>query len=387
MNKIHNYFKQFIHYNLVLAENIWHTPKHTLCYKKMYILYGIIGVAFLGVVFFLGEPIKNDISKLLIPSKFKKYKYLSEGNVTSEHYEIVKLLDHWEGTKKPGKIISTKHILFDLEKKDFLVVAHLKEYNSDDQHVLLRVNKKGELIDSIRFLDHMRLHDSGVYFGETHYIDWITSGIKTKQKYTSVLDGDQLSKLELDNYLSRASTIDISSDYGKKRVRFYLQTPNGWSVISSKEQYEKIEEKPNTDESFSYSVKLKDYTGCTNNNFLMLEDKAQTTSNLTVTDNPLYVEKFVKEYKESRSLMDINNNSRSGWSGVAYLKFRHKSDSLNFKASAFMHKSNKSINTNIFTYRPNENDADLIFIDLTKLISDNRPFERAGLYILKRKKN
>ncbi len=261
--------------------------------------------------------VRNLIAKALLPSSFGRYKFLSSNKVESENYRITKIID--------GEIDG--ELLFNTLTQEFLVRVRDSDYDRNNQnwHAIWKVNKEGAVIDSINTTSTM--NNQGTYFERDYYIDWVNAGNKAKQKYKQFIDFDSISIAERDNYFEQALEIAYDTDYLEEKLRCFLKIENDWIVLESKVGFEK-DYGTNIKETFKYETK---YNGL----LIVLENAIVPFHKWGDMNSFIYVQKFVEKSREFRSFYDINNTSRSGWHGMAYIQLIHNSEFFHFKAHTF----------------------------------------------------
>ncbi len=312
-----------------------------------------------------------------LSEKLKEYKYLSEGPIESDNYEIIKIIDNWKGRAEVDGIVFLEAIFYDTTTKNILFCTNPKEYEKIDDEwenkipyqIFWKMNDHGRVIDSIKIDYSLGLNNSGVFFHDDYFIDWVNNNNKTKQKYIDVIEGDSLSIQQLESHINRANMLYANKDYENEITNLFLKEKEGWTRIKSKKLYEKTE--PIYGQVLMYT--LKPYIENYKKRFIELDIAKGELE-------PIQIEHFVKKSKQSKSLADINNHGRSGWGGIGYFKLNHNSESINFKGHAFNRKLDRT-----YIYYPIEKDQDFLIMYLHKRASDNRHFKNTGIYVLRKK--
>jgi len=340
-------------------------------------------VFFVLVVIFIS--VRQCKTKFVLPEKFKAYRLLSEGHIESDSYEIVKMANHWKGPAEVDGVYWLNTVFSDEKMNAILFVTNAKEYELTEElpvekepyHVYWKMNGAGHDFDSIRVDYSLSLYNSGVFFGEEYYVDWVNTGDKTKHQYTEVIEGDQLSLERFEELIGGAQELEIGIDSEAKETSFYLKYEDGWMVLKSKVMFDKSE--------LSWSKipmhTIKPYKEKQTQRFSEINDHVAWPKKKTDPAHNIYTEYFVKERKSSISLGDYNNHGRSGWSGMGYFRLEHNGESLNFKATAFNHRLDRDI-----VYYPTNEDQDFVIIYLLKRASDERNYPDSGIFVLRKKK-
>ena len=288
----------------------------------------------------------------------------------------LKLLTIGKGGAEVDGINFLEDIFYDTLTKNTLFFIRPKDYEKIDDKweiktsypMFWKMNDQGRVIDSIE-IDRFRLHNSGMFFHNDYFIDWLNNGNKTKQKYVDIIDGDSLFIQQLENLIHRADILDVNKDYENEITNLFLKDSEGWTRVKSKRLYNKTEDMYKQIPMYT----LQPYIQNRKERFIRLDIAKDEL-------NPIHIEHFVKKTKYSRSLGDFNNNGRSGWDGIGYFKLDHNSESIHFKGYAFNHRLDK-----IFVYRPIEKDQDFLIFYLHKRASDDRHYKNTGVYVLRKK--
>ncbi|KAA1242650.1 hypothetical protein [Aquimarina sp. RZ0] len=350
---------------------------NTIIYK--YILFLSGAVVLIVVVIFLYK--KNYISKLLLPERFKNYIFLSEGSIESENYEIVKIIDNWKGKAQIDGVVKLRHLFFDDLNKSFLLLTDFKNYTNQEYRIIWKINKRGEVIDSIKTDFWSMPYNSGIFFENDYFMDWINSGNKTKKEYAAIIDGDTISETEFTTFVNNATIIDVDLNHTNKIVQTFLNTDKEWIRIDSRKSYKNID---NDHDQILSNNKLSIYSEGYKKRFIELDNAIKPFHKWKDANSPLYIENFTTVSSQSKPFYDINNHGKSGWNGIGYFRLSHNSEYLHFKASIFNGKSFGYI-PNISIYYPSKKNQDLVFINLYKNGYDNRHYKVSGLYMLRKK--
>jgi hypothetical protein len=140
-------------------------------------------------------------------AKSVSYPNLFENNVTSENYEIIKLID--------GKI---NGILYHADKKQIII---------DAGHHTWKVNNQGRLIDALE--GYGSWNSSGYYFNPEFYLDWIETGDKQEKLFTQRIDGNAYSDQQLFNVFNQADVVEFS--IAAHNTYAYLLSENNSTII------------------------------------------------------------------------------------------------------------------------------------------------------------
>ncbi|KGJ91916.1 hypothetical protein [Colwellia psychrerythraea] len=347
-----------------------------------YVYIGIIVPVILSFVFVA----QRWRSIVPLPKKFSEYNFLSEGDVASESYEVVKLFDTWKGPTIVDGIIHLDAVIYDSEKEIVLFETHVIDYDKIDDEVeeklpyrvFLKISKDGIFSDSITLDYSSSLHNSGIIYYNDCYIDWANSGDKTKKDYTDIISDENLTLQQLDNLIKGASAFDLAIDYDNDLTNLYLRHESGIKLIQSKKLYK------NTEGSFGpiRMPTLKPYKVSYTPRFEEIHYAYEKPKNGVMTDLTYSIdtEYFIKNEKHSSSLGDYNNTRRVGWDGIGYFNLEHNSEFIKFKGYAFKEKLDRHL-----VYYPIGKDKSLAIIYLNKTAYDLRPFENTGVYVIRPK--
>lgn len=203
-----------------------------------------------------------------------------------------------------------------------------------------KVDKSGNLIDSLESINGESISSSGIIFNESYYIDWAISGDKSKKEYTKTINYDTLSDADFTSYLVKAEATYIHTD--NFITRCFLKIDNELIQITSDKL---IDDDPF--EKVYYKWKIKHLHKSKSQRFEYHEIRpAEIHSNMygsipteDVFENNtiLELQHFTKTHRTRKGAMPgaPANNSRSGWKGIGYFEWNYNSDKLHFKADVF----------------------------------------------------
>ncbi len=242
------------------------------------------------------------------------YWYLSDNSVESDHYEIIKIHSG----------IINHELLYDNINKTYLVQSGYAIAND-----YLKINELGYVIDTFSF--DSRLNISGLFFDEYGVVDWAITGKKILQKFSRIINADEITDDEFKGYLSRAKQMDFSKNYDNEILRCYLYIDNKWVVLESKNRFNDFEQDYDEDYfQLTSKVYLKNIN--TNRRLQSLENKIRPFQKWKDQSNKIVINRFLKQgYKRAR-LYDINSTDWEGNYGIGYFDVRHQGEDLHFKA-------------------------------------------------------
>lgn len=147
------------------------------------------------------------------------YPLLSENKTTSEHYEIVKLID--------GPIDAV------------YVIPSSQQAIAQTNSKLWKISLNGEVID---YFNSSGLYSSGLIFEKEGFNDWVLTGDKRIQPYLKTIDANAYSEKQLFEAFNQADIIEFSEDsYESKAFAYLYKQGQAWKLdISS--QAEKIDD-------------------------------------------------------------------------------------------------------------------------------------------------
>ncbi len=296
------------------------------------------------------------------------YSYLSANTVESEHYEIIKI--------HPGVI--NHELLYDNINKTFLVQSG---YAVTDDY--LKINQLGYVIDTFSF--DSRLNISGLFFDEYGVVDWAISGNKSLQKFSSVINADEISEADFKGYLSRAEQLDFSKNYDNEVLRCYIKVDDKWIVLESKKRFDDFEQDYDA-EYFQLTSKLYLKNINTNKRLQFLKNKIRPFHKWKDDSNAIVIKDFLKQgYKRAR-LYDINNTDWAGNYGIGYYDVHHQGEKLHFKAFTTQGSDvNYSPGLSLYTAPVKQQQSVKIQLLVLEPHKGKRKSEEIGLYAIRRK--
>lgn len=148
-----------------------------------------------------------------------EYPQLFENKVSSDNYEIIKLID--------GPIDS----LYSINSTG----AFIAQSNSK----LWKINAQGEVIDFL-YPDHF--YASGLILEEEGFIDWVFTGDKQLKPYGSTIDANAFSEKELFDAFDKAYAVEFSEDDRTSKAFAYLYKQGQISILDISTQIEKVDD-------------------------------------------------------------------------------------------------------------------------------------------------
>lgn len=339
--------------------------------------------------FYTRDSILTFISKITLPKKFNNYKTLSEAPLISKNYELVKICS--ETNKNACNCLShISNIFYDLHEK-----KHYLKGGNANEHIYWKLNNQGDIIDSI-FVSNSRLFNSGIFFYNNYYLDWINSGDKTKKKYIEIIDDTSLTIEQIRNYIDRAIIVDAGVDYKNSSIEVFTYNGIGWSVLKSNKLYLEIinPDKKNYESESIKLYKIKDSetfsikVESTNKHF----QKRFVNLTNNITDyikkdefNNYEVEAFKKTKRKRNPIYSSNSYGYSGWYGIGYLSFYNESESITFQLDIIKHeKHNFSTGINFF-YPSIDINQNLRFVNISTKRNRETPLDYFGLYVIRKR--
>lgn len=331
-----------------------------------------------------------------LPEKFNEYNFISSGLVSSSNYEVVKLFNTWKGPAIVDGVIHLDTVIYDKKNESVIFDTSVIDFEKRDREfaiekapyrILWKMNKKGELIDSIKVNYSLSIHNSGVLYlndEENYYITWLNNGDGDKKNYTSISDDENLSFQELGVLIKNTNTVDFTVDYSNESTNLHIRDNSGIKLIKSKKLYK------NTEGNYGL-IKAPIINGIKENylsRFVEISHTYEKPEN-RVIEGPTYSlhrEFFAKNKKSCTSwfslssLGDINSNGRSGCDGIGYFALEHERELIKFKGYAFNGYFDRYL-----LYHPIENDRSLAIIHLYRRASDLRPYSDVGVYVIRKK--
>ncbi|BCE01819.1 hypothetical protein [Marinicellulosiphila megalodicopiae] len=135
------------------------------------------------------------------------YPNLADGNITSNNYEIVKIID--------GKV---RGVMYEPKSQQLFINA--------DSHVW-RIDNHGQVIDT--FESHTHWYSSGYYFSKNYYNDWVLTGERQDKKYNEHIDASQFKDKQLFQLLDQADIVEF--DFSSDSAFAYLITGKKSTII------------------------------------------------------------------------------------------------------------------------------------------------------------
>ncbi len=334
----------------------------------------------------------------LLPEKYDEYNFLSSGKVSSQNYEIIKLFDTWKGPAKADGVIHLDTILNDVKTKTVIIDTNVEEYERFDgglkkkipYRILWKMNKTGELVDSMKGNYSLSIHNSGMIYYNSEYYNketdyystWINNGEGEKKSYTSISDDENLTFQELDNLIKNAFPVDFTIDYYNKSINVHIRHKSGVKLIKSKKLY-KYMKGPSMLSGLANMPILKSFKESYIPRFFEISPTYKKPKDRIIKGHTysLHTEFFVKNKKHSSLFAGVfAGMGRSGWEGIGYFALEHASELLKFKGYAFNGDLDR-----YSLYHPIEKNRSLAIIRLYKWPGDLRPYDNAGVYVIRKK--
>ncbi len=280
------------------------------------------------------------------------YHYLSEKVVTSDTYEIVKLID--------GKI---NGVLFSEETQMLWVVScgHM-----------WKINTNGHIVDSLP-RKWGWFYRSGILINDNTYVDWFYTGSKQKHKIPDLIDGNNMSDAAFRKYLKEAEMFEFFerfNDQEKKELVALLKIKDHWVAMDITSRRDEI-----------YSEHRSDYgDGWWKTSFLSGEiDKRDgiqlvtgpvNKSGVDKKSQPLslrHLDKGIRYYETGSFSTWLFYNAlskakvfelvygiqgerlSSHWYGAGYFQLDHNFEKLKFKAFV-SHENNEFPNVSVSSF-------------------------------------
>jgi len=334
----------------------------------------IVVLVLVSVYAFIKPMIKKRWESTQLLKLETEYPRLGFERIESEHFELVKI----------DELIETNPYYdvryFPMQK------IFLFSYTDDNLHY--KIDANGKILGKLT--DGALLHSSGVFFHDNYYIDWPLTGDSTKKEYSSVVNQDELSAAEFENYLAKAETIALFRRIVDKPLEWYgrcmIKTGNNWMVIEKKLHITNPDFDFNKDPA---KLTLSGHSTKNDSNFIEITDAISPFYAWQDDENPFFVSDFIKEKRVKKKLLnyDINGTARkNGWEGVGLYNWRIGSDTLKFRAYSYKitESSSSLYNPSMNVYKTNLVN-DLAFLLVGKSRGD-RPKAEVGVYVLRRKK-
>ncbi len=247
-------------------------------------------------------------------NRHAEYPDLASTVIHSAHHEMQRLL-----CRSCGQV---NDIIYLAERESFFAST----YTGD----VWQINHHGQLIDVLR--GQGLVPDSGVYFEDEHYIDWIFSGDATPKAYAQILDADTLSENAFEELLTKADYKAIRIGNKPDQYHYYLKQGDRWSLVSKTQVREPGENPipPIKGLVYSYPQSRENLEPL---RFVRLFP-LQKASNYhwESADSPLRLHKFRREGRSRSGFFDINSNGWDGFYGRGQFDLRHLGETLKFSA-------------------------------------------------------
>jgi hypothetical protein len=321
-----------------------------------------------------------------------KYPNLVEGNITSDRYEIVKLIDgHISG------------LFYHTGKQHVIVDAGSHEY---------RIDQHGQLIDTIGGYVHW--YSSGYYFTPNYYLDWVSTGEKNEKQYNQTIDGNNFSDQQLAGLFNQADVVEFST--GANSAYAYLIQQGKSTIVDVFKKFESISNS-SCDESYKHLRWKKScfegYPKPYEDPISLLPYNGQDTPGNKLPELEMRVNGFKRRhyYLEEGLLGQIltpliipffggswHNLPSRYWFGDALIDLVHNNETLSFRVFAD-NKYRNSNNERILSYDnfsvydvPEQQDTKILVVsylpyrfsgterNINHLYEDN-----VGLYVLRKK--
>jgi hypothetical protein len=322
----------------------------------------------------------------------EQYPNLHENLVTSENYELVKVVDG-----------SVNALFFNKKTQQIIVEANKK---------LLKIDKKGIVIDSI--IKHEPFFASGYAFNLDDYNDWIFTGDKYNKKYDQQIDARKYSIEQLTTLFDSAEIVEFS----QKRDKSYAHLYNSQQVtlVDISGRSDLIHNRCDiNDRRYTYmnweDVCFENYKR--NENLFIFEDSflwgwsyidnAEKNEGINhgievvkFKRRKYYLDEGVSGQLLSLLIVSLYGGSMPSryWYGDAYFNIKHQNETLKFKVFA-NNRNNRIEHYNLSAYQlpdPLLNDIKLIRVDYfseqhmdTVATLNNYYNKDVGLYILRKK--
>jgi len=331
--------------------------------------------------------INISLSNILFPNALKNYPYLNN-RAGSANFEVEYLffdpanIDY--DTKTDGFIITTAHVNQDFE------VYH-------------KLDAKGNVTDSL-INDTTAIHtfrNEGVVFGANYFIDWYTSGNKSKQPFINFLNKDfkmEGNAWEENFERNYKNALAVTYKPGKDwdYLTFYFKTSDGWMAMNTQKNDNRIYQDTGSDNELDFKgfpvkgnrfIPLK---SSIDGKYPLLSYKNRNNEeklsyNWKDNTNPVVLKYFKKERLQGRAPY---SGLPQTWGGDAYLTLKHKNEEICFKEIAIKNVgffTEPIISVDLYKVpKAFENKSEVAFIILSygTNIGDRGA---NGLYVIKRK--
>ncbi|MBJ2176335.1 hypothetical protein JBL43_18935 [Aureibaculum sp. A20] len=314
-------------------------------------------------------PVRYLVDRVSLFGLYADYNYLSDHTVTSESYQINKIID--------GNLDGP--ITYNTATQEYILTIYDSDYdrNNAGWKTLWKVNKDGKVGDSLNFRDY--INKLGYNFEKDYYMDWIYSGNKAKQEYHQIINYDSIEANVFHEYIAKSDIIIYGNDYDDDYINCYVNINDNWIVFKSAKGF---------DDFYMNPFKFYKQEEKSLDSLIVLANKIAPWQKWKDKNEPIYLEKFVGKSPEHSSFFDINNTSRSGWNGTGYFSLTHFDEILNFKAYTFKSGTFGSYFPDIELFYPKkefENPKKIAFIELRGNGRSKRAYKENGIYILKSK--
>lgn len=312
--------------------------------------------------------VRNTVDKLLLSNSLKEYPFLFENKVESKEHRITKIIDGF----------AYEDVLFHSGLKEFLLIMPDADYDRNNQgwKTFWKINANGKVIDSLNSRAYM--NTLGVFLDSTSYIDWAFSGNKKRKEYKQIIDYDSLANSEFLALIEKAETVAYGNNYDKKTTNCYVKIDDAWFVLESKKAFASdLYLEPET--FFKHKTKNK-------GSFITLKNQILPFQKWKDKNQFIYLQGFVAESRQFKSLLDINNHGRSGWNGTAYYRLNYESNTFYFKGYAFKGDS-FSTDLSFFSLEgtSSADDSAVSFIIVRRNNNSRADIREKGVYLISKK--
>lgn len=327
---------------------------------------------------------------------YEAYPQIGVDNIQSSNYEIIKVA---EGTT----INPTLGVYFMSDSNNFIINNSVYEFTMLDSN--------GNPLD-VYHSSNAHPHNSGVFFYQDYYVDWLLTGDKTKKKYSNYINADSLSEEQFEIYFNAADAAayktmwhhEPKNDYARNLLRI-----NGsWMVLENEIlQYDDRQE---------YAEKLIHHLNFYDDNPSFVETKNKTTfsqldsitpnyhwkeipSNLYINEetkqleqkkrdaaNPIYIKAYQRRDRNNRRYGV--GDTRKGWNATGYFHIIVGGNELiKFKAYTYRFDERGRFDPHIYVYpHPSNPDVSLIAVEMFREGEGDRDPRELGIYVLRKKK-
>lgn len=259
-----------------------------------------------------------------------------------------------------------------------------REFIVHGDRFIYRYRNDGELLDLIeaeRLSNRRSFYHSGVYFHESHYIDWELTADPQPKPYAENMSDDGLSETALNSLIIAADWVDYDNNTEEKTAELFLLKDSRWTKIVSRHLFPLSEYEERDPRRRQTALLIQERQRNVNQPVVRLVEDKQW--NLNAKDSPLQVVRFDKQGRSRKSFMDINSHSWEGLYGHAYLKLAQYGDVLHFQIET-ARKQEFQPDLQAMHVRDIDGDtASVVFVALYDRSSGYRPADEIGLYLLR----